>query len=269
LITKEDGIHVHKILGILCFGNYIYRIGSWLVCGADRVYIPSNKKDILFWITCHSLLSLSSLIFHLPSKRVRGSPVIWPEYRLHSILFGMRSLLVMFVHVLIKNQWTSYVLRSLVLLGTMVGADVTTHYFGSQEKTMRGMPFPQNTDIIMKNRINMYYSISQALATIKMIYSAEPPYQLVEPFLILFPIQIAAFFMTLVKKGIMTTGGWHFYYAVSLGLNYIYSLMIPFSLNYYPVLVGSIFFCISRFRYRYNKYLLWMIIILFGTQWIR
>jgi hypothetical protein len=201
---------------------------------------------------------------------VRGSPVIWPEYRLHSILFGMRSLLVMLVHVLIKNQWTSYVLRSLVLLGTMVGADVTTHYyFGSQEKTMRGMPFPQNTDIIMKNRINMYYSISQALATIKMIYSAEPPYQLVEPFLILFPIQIAAFFMTLVKKGIMTTGGWHFYYAVSLGLNYIYSLMIPFSLNYYPVLAGSIFFCISRFRYRYNKYLLWMIIILFGTQWIR
>jgi len=268
LITYEDGLHIHKVLGIACFLNYIYRFALWFLYGPANVYNVNKTSESLFWIACHSLLSISSLIFHLPKKRVRGSPVIWPEFRMHSIIFAIRSLLVMLVHVLSNDKQSSYAIRSAILLGTIICADITTNYFKSEEKTMRGMPSPEKTSIVFMNRLNMYYSICQVLATIKMIYSAELPYQIVEPFFILFPIQLAAFLMTLVKKGIMTTEGWHFYYALFLGINYIYSYNIPFSSNYFPVVIGSLFFCICRFKYRFNKYLLWIIIILFGYQWI-
>ena len=268
LITMEDSFYIHKILGIACFINYIYRFALWLLYGAANIYNVEKTSELLFWIACHSMLSLSSLIFHLPKKRVRGSPVIWPEFRMHSIIFAMRSLLVMLVYSSSIDKHWSYAIRSIILIVTIICADITTNYFKSEEKTMRGMPFPDNTSLVFINRLNMYYSICQALATIKLIYSAAPPYQIVEPFFILFPIQLAAFLMTLVKKGILSTGGWHFYYALFLGINYIYSFNIPFSRNYFPVLTGTTFFCICRFKYRYNKYLLWFIIILFGSQWL-
>jgi hypothetical protein len=266
LITMEDSLHIHKILGFMCFCNYIYRFSLWFIFGARFVYAMDN--ELLFWIACHSMLSISSLIFHLPKKRRRGRPVIWPEFRMHSILFAMRSLLVMLTHALVKDPIWSYGIRSSILVGTMISADLTTRLLGSEEKTMRGMPFPTETSLIVKNRINMYYSICQVLATTKMIYSAEPPYQIAEPFFILFPIQLAAFLMTLVKKGIMTTEGWHFYYILFLGINFVYFAMIPFSQNRFPVMAVSIFFSITRFRFRLNKYMLWFIIIIIGSIWI-
>lgn len=125
------------------------------------------------------------------------------------------------------------------------------------------MPFPKEMSIKTINRINLYYSICQVMATIKMIYAAvDPPCRLAECFFILCPIQMAAFQMTLVKKGIMTTAGWHLYYTFFLTMNYIYALMVR---QDYPIIAATIFFCIMRFRFWINKYVLWSLIVLMGS----
>ena len=54
------------------------------------------------WATAASLvphfgLSTSSLIFRIPTKRIVEGSRIWPEYRLHSIIFAYRSLACMAV----------------------------------------------------------------------------------------------------------------------------------------------------------------------------
>mgnify|MGYP006174615321 CR=1 FL=1 len=101
------------------------------------------------------------------------------------------------------------------LLVTMVLADLITRSFKEQGTTMRGMPFPEYVPENIRDALNAYYSISQLCATAQVMFS----YRLDEAFLVLFPIQIAAFLMTCVRKSIISAGAWHFYYALALGLN--------------------------------------------------
>ena len=68
LITKHDPFHIHKILGVLVLLHYAYRF------------------VLLF------RLSWSSLLLPLPSKRNFSEPMIWPEFRLHSIVFATRHI---------------------------------------------------------------------------------------------------------------------------------------------------------------------------------
>lgn len=145
----------------------------------------------------HFALSISSMIFKIPEQRIRSSPMIYPEFRLHSIVFASRSLLIMtllffarkFDIVLLHN------FRGVVVLLTMVLADIVTNSFKDQGKTMRGMPFPEYVSQPMRNWINTFYSTSQIFATAQMIFCIG----LDEAFLVLFPIQIAAFLMTCVR----------------------------------------------------------------------
>jgi hypothetical protein len=76
---------------------------------------------------------------------------------------------------------------------------------------------------------------------------------------ILFPIQIAAFLMTLVRKQIISPLSWHVLYAGALGLNYIHGGLARDSLPF-MFYVCSLAFCVLRFRYRWNKYFLWTLI---------
>ena len=81
-------------------------------------------------------------------------------------------------------------------------------------------------------------------------------------FMILFPIQIAAFLMTLVRKKIITPLQWHIYYALSLFMNYLYTLLL-LNITHTEIMpvffyISSIFFCFLRFGFRVNKYILWI-----------
>ena len=95
LFTPHDPYNLHKTLGVVAVLHTAFRLccigkndmsfdGSWLTLGC------------MAW---HTTLSCSSLIFRLPQKRsmVKGAAgsMIWPEYRLHSILFALRSMLCM------------------------------------------------------------------------------------------------------------------------------------------------------------------------------
>jgi hypothetical protein len=142
-----------------------------------------------------------------------------------------------------------------VVLSTIHLADRTTLYYKrieavpKNDSTMRGMPMPDSWSPITVASLNMYYSVSQVLATLGTLIIPG----METHFLILFPIQLAAFLMTCVRKGIITSTTWHVLYAGALGLNYLYWIRSI----HLPSVVVVLIVCLARFVWKVNKYLLW------------
>jgi hypothetical protein len=145
--------------------------------------------------------------------------------------------------------------RFLNVIATIALADIATLYYKVAGTTMRDMPFPDWVTKTTRDRVNVYYSVSQVLATSTLLFTPSMERALC----VLFPIQIAAFLMTLVRKGIISPLSWHVLYSASLGLNYLHAVL---AYDMMPLLfyVSSLVFCVLRFRYRWNKYLLWGLI---------
>jgi hypothetical protein len=274
LFTKEDSnyYNIHKILGTISIINYTYRIYLWY--NYDKMFILPNMFNITITLF-HALLSSTSLIFKLSSKRIRVTPIIWPEGRLHSIIFAYRSIFIIYIFFL---YWYTHIkllnyLRGVIVFITILLADKVTNYYKLQLKTldendssMRRMPYPSFISSEYMNILNIFYSISQIFATMNCIFSIN----IDRIFLLLFPIQIAMFLMTLSKKNIITTFGWHFWYTMSLLLNFFIQInTINLNLNKNECIIffslGTIF-TILRLKYNINKYYLWSSIIM--IHWI-
>lgn len=251
LFTKEDVFHIHKVLGILSLGHYIYRMVN-IVQHGDSGLSDITPQHATFWIAVHIALSSTSLIFHIPRNRVAKRPMIYPEFRAHSIVFAYRSLLVMLVMVWCQQQYAK-TLRVAIAMGTFIAADAVSWRFRAQDTTMRDMPFPDWISEAWRRKINLFYSVSQVFASLIAVYATN----IDQVFLMLFPIQIAAFLMTLVRKGLLSAGGWHLMYALSLGLNYVHGVSLGKHDAPMPFLTLVTIFCVLRFRLRMNKYALW------------
>ena len=249
LITHQDGkfAHLHKTFGAIALWHFVTRFNEFVANG----FMDFQPRSIVF-ILAHLFLSWSSFIFHLPSLRSEKAPMIWPEFRAHSILFATRSLIAMMLTLYgVSNSWTRYV----NVMSTIALADLATKYYKVASTTMRDMPFPDWVSQKARDRLNLYYSVSQVLATSGLLFSPSMERAL----FILFPIQIAAFLMTLVRKRIIGPLSWHVLYATSLGLNYIHGGLAKDCLP--PMFyIASLLFCILRFRFRVNKYILWGLI---------
>jgi len=246
LITYQDGKfgHLHKTLGLVSVVHFALQFARFFKFGT--MYF--DDRTWLFMVF-HLLLSWSSIIFHLPAIRSVHAPMIWPEFRAHSILFATRSIAAMWMSL---EGVSTPLTRFVNVLMTMALADLATIYYKVTVTTMRDMPFPDWVSQTTRDRINLYYSVSQVLATGILLFTPSMERAL----FILFPIQIAAFLMTLVRKQIISPLSWHVLYAGSLGLNYLHSLL---ALDNLPVgfYLGCLLFCVMRFRYRWNKYFLW------------
>ena len=94
LVTKEDPLYLHKFLGIIALLNYTYRY--YLLFWYGSMFL-ATRWDLII-VALHGCLSLSSLIFHIPRKRHAKLPMIYPEFRLHSIAFGLRSVICCFLN---------------------------------------------------------------------------------------------------------------------------------------------------------------------------
>jgi len=269
MITKEDGHfgHVHKIIGITALAHYIYR--AYLLVTTGSMQFDSSIAT-LYCIMLHALLSGSSFIFKIPNSRVRSAPMIYPEFRLHSIIFAYRSLIIMVLMWISKRYDITFplYLRGVVILLTMFAADTVTNSFKDQGTTMRANPMPSYLSTINKGRLNMFYSICQIVGTSLIMFS----YHLDEVFAVVFPIQMGALLMTMVRKSIITTGASHLYYTVILlsnfGVGYILIQSFDPIANPRAVLGGfvmpaSLFIGVLRFNVRgLNKYVLWGIVCL-------
>lgn len=224
----------------------------------------------LFWIGVHAMLHVSSFTFHIPQRRNKVYNIIWPEMRWHSLVFAYRSVFTMLAlwlawNNLISNRFTVYFRGPMVLL-TMAVADMFTEYYKKNdsikdETTMRNNPYPNYVSRTLTSAYNLMYSTSQVFGTANILYR-----DFNSIFMIILPIQIAPFGMTLVKKGLITQAGWHWWYSLAIFANYLNAYLTTNDVTHTCYLMSVLMFCVCRFYYRMNKYVLWSFII--GVQWL-
>jgi len=256
--------HIHRYLGTLVLLNYIYRVTLRYTTGKP-FGDDEASWEVLFVIVLHSALSCTSLLFHIPQKRNTANPMIWPEFRWHSILFGCRSFIAMlWVWICLRSDIpldgvVAIVGRVAIVFLNLVLADrVTIHYKKialvlKDDSTMRGMPFPKEWSQSTTDEIKRVYAILQFIATSAVMLN----YNQYTLLLSAIPVQLAAFLMTCVRKSIMTNKGWHYWYIFSffLALSSICNLTdLVVNLGW-----GTVLYCVRRYG-RCSKYLLWGVV---------
>ena len=255
LVTKEDPYMIHKFLGIFVLIHYGYRY--YLLFRYNDMFLMNPMGMLCIYI--HGLLSISSLIFHIPGTRNPKSPMIYPEFRAHSILFALRSVACCILHY---HQYPFYYNIGINCV-TMLNADLITYLYnpnGKNGKTMRNMPFDDNISKEEQDSVTLMHSGMQIGATTFMLLSID------SAFSPMFAIQLAAFLMTLVRKNIISSRSWHILYAFSLWIN-IFIFLTP-SLSIDMIIVQSSIYFIYKnffFKYRWNKYSAWSLLYLLFT----
>ena len=102
LFTNHDPYHMHKILGLICLLHYLYRFDSFFRYG--RAFGLQDVKVEILLVMMHGVLSLSSLLLPLPGARNHSAPMIWKEFRFHSILFANRHVVFTVIYLLDLNK---------------------------------------------------------------------------------------------------------------------------------------------------------------------
>ena len=247
LNTKEDATYIHKFLGIISLGNFIYRFANYIINDTMNL----NNFTGIQLILVHGVLSISSLIFHIPTLLNPLKPMIYPEFRLHSILFGIRSVIAFLFHYYDFH----YIHIIFLCYLTMFLADIITYNYNKEQKngkTMRNMPFNNDIPISLQNEITFIHSSMQIGATTFMLGNME------SAFAPLFAIQLAAFLMTLVRKSIISAKMWHSIYTLTLWINIILYKTLPLSFIFIQTFMYHNF-KFFFFPNRVNKYISWSI----------
>ena len=223
LITHHDPYHIHKSLGLLVLLHYLYRF--YLVFQTGTAFPPSEPTAVaLCSVLLHGLLSWSSLLLPLPHRRNFSKPMIWPEFRFHSIVFASRHVLTTILSL--ANLWPSddredvlcnSLARAAIILGTVKAASLVTDRYGDRKmRTTNNMPYEKNVSTSQQLAIKRLYTSAQFGSTITSLLN-DPSMN----FAPLLGIQMAPLLMTLVRKNKISTGAYHRIYAVSLSLGYV------------------------------------------------
>lgn len=176
LFTKEDPFGIHKYSGMFVLLHFAFRyLQTWFGDPSAGFGTRMGKGSSFLPLIClfpHTLLSLSSLLFHtVPRERIVGRPMIWQEFRVHNIIFGMRSI----VSTLLA--WTAIhwpQTRSLAVAGSscavlaaMLFADIATSKLreNTVESTTATMPYWEGCSVATQRRIKSFYAYSQFMAT--------------------------------------------------------------------------------------------------------
>lgn len=245
LMTKEDPFHIHKILGIISLSHFAFRYYN-LIYNFNSMNFNTNND--IYMLSFHFLLSTSSFQFIIPKTRNKSNPMIYPEYRLHNLIFSYRSIIC----TLLFYYKFSIIYNILICYLTMIGADIITYYY-KDGTTIRNIQFESNVTDETKKNIKIFNSKMQICATLFMLGNID------SAFGPLFAIQLSSFLMTLVRKNIIKTKIWHFVYGLSLMINVFinYSLRFDFIIFHF---ISVNLFSYLRFTKYYNKYLCWTII---------
>ena len=196
--------------------------------------------------------------------------MIYPEYRLHSIIFALRSVLCCCICYINLH----FIYKIAICYTTMIFADIITFYYklinnnnnknknNNNGTTMRNMPFDSQISLEDQNKITHMNSSMQIGATIYMLGTIDTAFS---P---MFAIQFAALLMTLVRKNIISANSWYIYYGFSLWINIYFFICSSMSIDFLfaEIVMYSIYTKIV-FTYRVNKYIGWT--FLFGLFYIK
>lgn len=253
LITHEDSYHLHKLFGAYVLGNFIYQHYLYIVIG--------DMNLTLFNLIPHILLHLSSLQFRVLAKRETETEkmkmFIWEELRLHSFVFALRAILVIWF------QEFSY----FIVLSTMLVADNITFSCGTQNvTTVRGV-HTRNSNSLAKKLTGQFFSISQIGATIICSGMFQCKFSSALAFSTLPPIQTSAFGMTLLRKNIITKQMWQIIYTGQLLWVYVMWYLETGNLWIFPLSISGLMMrktAISKYMmFCYFGLLHWTIYITF------
>ena len=110
-------------------------------------------------VLVHALLPITSLTIPLPEKRNFTSPMIWKEFRLHSILFSCRHSILTIITLLelwptqleiFKNYklyalFSESILKYIAIISCIKIASIITAKYGDTEKrTTNAMPYTEH-----------------------------------------------------------------------------------------------------------------------------
>ena len=208
LFTREDKFNVHKLCGFPVLAHYAIRIAA----------VPRDTKNLRFdgslltpaCLAVHLMLSCTSLVFHIPTKRIKEGSRIWPEFRLHSIVFACRSIATMMI-TWAEQRFEAepiYAANVVVVFCTLLAADAASrNAAGGSSGTIRD----QDAHPLWK------YSVSfmQFLGTCGCLIGIRA---FAAQFMILFIIQTYAFTLTLRRKNLVTHNQTLFFYVCQLTL---------------------------------------------------
>lgn len=124
--------HVHKTLGLATLVTFV------LVLSGVITPRPFHLPSLL--VICPALaLALSSFIFHVPLKAPRSNK-IHVEYRLHTVIFSLRSILIYLTHWAQFSGHYALALRlGLVMICHYCADCATRAYFQAENgTTIRG-----------------------------------------------------------------------------------------------------------------------------------
>ena len=239
LITKHDPYNIHKILGVASLLSYLLRVYYLFLHGTA---FPQQEPQIqaVCCVLLHGALSTSSLLLPLPLYRNFSSPMIWPEFRLHSITFAMRHVIATIfaiTNVLPNNPMFQCFIRIGLILLTIECASMVTQKFGDQEKrTTNSMPYPHWITSEMQKSVKNMYARAQFGAT-KLIVLGDPTLT----YFPLLAIQTAPLLMTLVRKGKISCITYHRVYAISLTMSFV-ALFIRLWAHHDKLIIVSLIF---------------------------
>jgi len=258
LFTREDYPHkvlgVHKWLGIFSLLHYIYRFA--LVPFKTDMGFSSGWQTATL-LAMHLLLSVSSMIFKIPKKRIVEGSRIWPEYRLHSICFACRSLACMaLAWAELRYQLAPmYVVNAAIVIGTMVAADVATWSVGeaSRSSTIRDLDAPP--------AVQFFFSVMQFHATAGCLVGVR---RFSTQFVYVWIIQFTAFLMTLRRKNLAPHKQLVTTYGAMLSFGFAIATNDALSANSWA-LVNTVAntAAVGRLGCRIDKYVLWGVMAIF------
>lgn len=193
LITKEDPLHVHKTLGTLCLLSYLWRLTQG---GEEKdMAFASHPEWTLPTIGLHILLNLSSFEFRIPPRRIDSGYRIWPEYRLHSLVFLCRSLACMTLRWFEQTYQKPplHVMNLVIVMASMAAADLGSHLAGGKHQS----GFARQLDV--PHGVKYFFSFMQIQATAGCLF-VDKRFSI--HFIFCMIIQCNAFLMTLRRKNL-------------------------------------------------------------------
>mmetsp|Transcript_35834 Transcript_35834/g.107837 ORF Transcript_35834/g.107837 Transcript_35834/m.107837 type:complete len:340 (-) Transcript_35834:52-1071(-) len=220
LFTREDPKRMHATTGALALLSFFYRLVLFARHGTSfPTWEPLPLA--LATVAIHGMLHVTSFIPHVSKARVMGKPMIWPEFRLHSAVFGLRHVFATALWLAARRYdlpaFTTAAVAAALVHGASIAAAWVTDKYGSREKrTTNSMAYPPSADDDGIRKTKAFYARSQFAAT-SMVCSGSPTLA----FWPLLAIELAAFMMTMVRKGKTTPLGYHRVYTAALWWPYV------------------------------------------------
>jgi hypothetical protein len=258
LFTHHDRYHIHKFLGFSCLLHYFIRFHYLLI-----YYDLGFNYDIIRTITpfYHLGLSLSSFIFNVPLSRFSTKAIIWKELQLHNIIFISRSAFIMMYVIFFNSdiKELNCFVRFLIVISTHYYADmISNRYKNNDRTTTRDIPYNDNTNPIIIKITKKFYAISQILAICGLLLGND----FESPFVIMFPIHLSTFLMTLVRKSYISNNEWHLYYSMSLLSNYVFTYLHNYHEEIQIIKITlPLLYIFLRLFMNVNKYIVMILIV--------